>query len=324
MERGRPPQTPEEKQANTEKNRWKYEPVGNLLNDTNLTLREIAKKFGLTTQAIQQIQAKYFPDSPRRPNGTPKKDYSALDPVLLAKDLTIQEKAKKLNLSVARINQLWREAAQRNSVIVWSPETLKRQFQAMLRSAEYLWCYHCCQVKCLDEFSPYARERNGRFCTACNAEKQRELYRQSEAHREYTRRYRLEHPEIQARAGKRWAEKNREYVRQYRTLRQIRTDAPDIAEAVQSGAMSREEGISEFRLRRQAEAELKHQERAEAVLRRQGRARSFVYHRPTVEGFLAAAREHLTQAERSELLRGLEEEYSQSGRASVTHDMLNA
>lgn len=178
------------------------ETIGVLLHDPALSLREIAKRVGVTPQCIQQIQNQYFPEF-RRPRG-----------------------ARPTKPKPERV----------------VPKGFQRKLIQILRTTGETWCYACHQVKCLDDFPPAVRTgKNGLACTGCNAVRTKWHYHNNPNVQQYRDEYRKSHREAIAKAGRKWQRKTMRAEFLEKQYERLEKQSPMLADAVRQGEITFEE-----------------------------------------------------------------------------------
>lgn len=226
---------------------WDLAEITRLYRDENVKVPQIAERMGCSSITVYE----YLRDNnvPRYPIGrqrqhnpsqmtTASRERYQLAYSLRMDGYTLEEIAEELDVTRQRIEQIiakmrvcmpqqWQEIqeyiAERKKVLDSGRELMRlrfnvsnfrRQMLAWLMHYGFQLCWKCNAVKVsADDFSPKSRGRGGRLCRACNTKRQVARYHDpASGLKDYSVRYAKEHPEVQARASKKWHDKNKDKI----------------------------------------------------------------------------------------------------------------
>lgn len=224
---------------------WDLAEITRLYRDENIKVKQIAERMGCSSITVYEYLREN--NVPRYSVGRPKQhDYSQMTDAMRERyrlvyslrmdGYTLQEIADELAISRQRIDQMidklqvympqqWQEIqdylAERKKVLNSGGELMRltvssfrRQMIAWLMHYGFQLCWKCNAVKVsADDFSPKSRGRGGMLCRACNAKRQIARYHDpASGQKDYSVRYAKEHPEVQARASKKWHDNNKDKI----------------------------------------------------------------------------------------------------------------
>jgi DNA-binding CsgD family transcriptional regulator len=195
--------------------------IGALLENGGLSLREIARRAGVSGQAVSYYQQKWFPTTPKRSRGPGKLVPTEQISALLRNGGTTAEIARTSGVSPATVRTI-RSA---NTGDYWNLVLFAKELKGVLRESGAKYCASCKRAVDLCEFSAsalVAGTTNG-YCRPCLKARKRDYYAASAHYREYLANNRKEQQQ------RKTAQKN---------LMNLEIYAPALAKQVRAGSLT--------------------------------------------------------------------------------------